>query len=85
LPYPAKFKLHIQLPTEGSNWFITYFPTVGMHRASGGSGAFTVYQRPAIPVPYLKPDGDFTLLVGDWYRAGHTVSIVQISVLLSLV
>ncbi|XP_078179897.1 L-ascorbate oxidase homolog [Carex rostrata] len=49
----------------------TYFPTVGMHRASGGFGALNVYQRPAIPVPYPKPDGDFTLLVGDWYKAGH--------------
>ncbi|KAJ3669854.1 hypothetical protein LUZ60_010178 [Juncus effusus] len=51
----------------------TYFPTVGMHRTAGGFGALNVHQRPGIPIPYGKPDGEFTLLVGDWYKAGHKV------------
>jgi len=38
-----------------------------LHRAAGGFGALNVYQRPAIPVPYPPPAGDFTLLVGDWF------------------
>ncbi|CAI0429567.1 unnamed protein product [Linum tenue] len=49
----------------------TYFPSTGFHRAAGGYGAINVYQRPRIPVPYATPDGDFTLLVGDWYKTGH--------------
>ncbi|PKI78431.1 hypothetical protein CRG98_001177 [Punica granatum] len=49
----------------------TYFPSTGMHRAAGGFGAINVYQRPRIPVPYPFPDGDFTLLIGDWFKTNH--------------
>ncbi|CAI0554220.1 unnamed protein product [Linum tenue] len=48
-----------------------YFPSTGFHRAAGGYGAINVYQRPRIPIPYATPDGDFTLLVGDWYKTDH--------------
>ncbi|CAN1225295.1 L-ascorbate oxidase homolog [Linum grandiflorum] len=51
----------------------TYFPSTGFHRAAGGYGAINVYSRPRIPVPYAIPDGDFTLLVGDWYKTDHKV------------
>ncbi|GJN24309.1 hypothetical protein PR202_gb12044 [Eleusine coracana subsp. coracana] len=63
--YTYKFQSKDQIGT------FTYFPSLAMHRAAGGFGAFNVYQRPAIPVPYPLPAGDFTLLVGDWYKAGH--------------
>uniref|UniRef100_A0ACD5UQ67 Uncharacterized protein n=1 Tax=Avena sativa TaxID=4498 RepID=A0ACD5UQ67_AVESA len=63
--YTYKFQAKDQIGT------FTYFPSVALHRAGGGFGALNVYQRPAIPVPYPQPDGDFTLLVGDWYLAGH--------------
>ncbi|KAL5199160.1 hypothetical protein ABZP36_002672 [Zizania latifolia] len=63
--YTYKFQAKDQIGT------FTYFPSVALHRAAGGFGAFNVYQRPAIPVPYPPPAGDFTLLVGDWYSAGH--------------
>uniref|UniRef100_A0A0E0LGF6 L-ascorbate oxidase n=1 Tax=Oryza punctata TaxID=4537 RepID=A0A0E0LGF6_ORYPU len=63
--YTYKFQAKDQIGT------FVYFPSVSMHRAAGGFGALNVYQRPAIPVPYPPPAGDFTLLVGDWYKAGH--------------
>uniref|UniRef100_A0A453BP69 L-ascorbate oxidase-like protein n=2 Tax=Aegilops tauschii subsp. strangulata TaxID=200361 RepID=A0A453BP69_AEGTS len=63
--YTYKFQAKDQIGT------FTYFPSVALHRAAGGFGALNVYQRPAIPVPYPPPAGDFTLLVGDWYLAGH--------------
>jgi FtsP/CotA-like multicopper oxidase with cupredoxin domain len=63
--YTYKFQAKDQIGT------FSYFPSVALHRAAGGFGALNVYQRPAIPVPYPQPDGDFTLLVGDWYLAGH--------------
>ncbi|KAM0849586.1 hypothetical protein ACQ4PT_053622 [Festuca glaucescens] len=63
--YTYKFQAKDQIGT------FTYFPSVALHRSAGGFGALNVYQRPAIPVPYPAPDGDFTLLVGDWYLAGH--------------
>ncbi|KAL3833377.1 hypothetical protein ACJIZ3_008113 [Penstemon smallii] len=49
----------------------TYFPSTLMHRAAGGFGALNVYARSVIPVPYAKPAGDFSLLIGDWYKTGH--------------
>ncbi|XP_016442490.1 L-ascorbate oxidase homolog [Nicotiana tabacum] len=49
----------------------TYFPSTQLHRAVGGFGALNVYARSVIPVPYAKPDGDFSLLIGDWYKTSH--------------
>ncbi|KAH1134251.1 hypothetical protein GYH30_012586 [Glycine max] len=30
-----------------------------------------IQERSVIPIPYPNPDGDFTLLVGDWYKTNH--------------
>ncbi|XP_009619786.1 L-ascorbate oxidase homolog [Nicotiana tomentosiformis] len=49
----------------------TYFPSTQLHRAVGGFGALNVYARSVIPVPYANPDGDFSLLIGDWYKTSH--------------
>ncbi|KAL0430311.1 UNVERIFIED_CONTAM: L-ascorbate oxidase [Sesamum radiatum] len=49
----------------------TYFPSTLMHRAAGGFGALNIYARSVIPVPYAKPAGDFSLLIGDWYKTNH--------------
>ncbi|CAN1315358.1 L-ascorbate oxidase homolog [Linum perenne] len=49
-----------------------YFPSLGFHKAVGGFGGIRILSRPGIPVPFADPDGDFTVLVGDWYRANHT-------------
>ncbi|GMH24606.1 hypothetical protein Nepgr_026449 [Nepenthes gracilis] len=49
----------------------TYFPSTAIHRAAGGFGAINVYSRPLIPIPYPNPAGDFTLLIGDWYKTSH--------------
>lgn len=44
-----------------------------MHKAAGGFGGLNVYRRSVIPIPYPNPDGDFTLLIGDWYKSSHKV------------
>lgn len=49
----------------------TYFPSTALHKAAGGYGALNVYQRAPIPIPYPPPDGDFTLLIGDWFKTSH--------------
>lgn len=49
----------------------SYFPSTLMHRAAGGFGTLNVWQRSVIAIPYPKPDGDFSLLIGDWYRRSH--------------
>ncbi|GAB2282558.1 hypothetical protein Dimus_017098 [Dionaea muscipula] len=55
----------------------TYFPWTLMQRAAGGFRALNIYRRAVIaviPLPYLEAaTGDFTLLVGDWFKADHKV------------
>lgn len=51
----------------------TYFPSTLMHRAAGGFGTLNVWQRSVIAIPYPKPDGDFSLLIGDWFKQSHKV------------
>ncbi|XP_072958625.1 L-ascorbate oxidase homolog [Typha angustifolia] len=70
-PIPPNSNYTYKFQTKDQIGTFTYFPSVGMQRAAGGYGALNVYQRPQIPVPYAKPDGDFTMLVGDWYKASH--------------
>jgi len=71
LPQPPATNYTYRLQAKDQIGTFTYFPSLALHRAAGGIGALNVYQRPAIPVPYPPPAGDFTLLVGDWYGAGH--------------
>ncbi|XAR57827.1 L-ascorbate oxidase [Bertholletia excelsa] len=63
--YTYKFQAKDQIGTH------SYFPSTLMHRAAGGFGALNIYARSVIPVPYPLPAEDFTLLIGDWYKANH--------------
>ncbi|CAL5072525.1 unnamed protein product [Urochloa decumbens] len=49
-----------------------YFPSLAFHKAAGGFGGIRVLSRPQIPVPFPPPAADYTLLIGDWYKANHT-------------
>lgn len=51
-----------------------YYPSTLMHRAAGGFGGFNILARPVIPIPYPKPDGEFTLLINDWWNKDNKVS-----------
>ncbi|XP_057825421.2 monocopper oxidase-like protein SKU5 [Cryptomeria japonica] len=48
-----------------------YFPSLDFQRAAGGYGGFIVNPRAVIPVPFGTPDGDFTVLISDWYTRSH--------------
>ncbi|GMY11698.1 l-ascorbate oxidase like [Fagus crenata] len=63
--YTYKFQAKDQIGT------FTYFPSTLLHKAAGGFGGLNVYERPQIPIPFPNPDGDFTLLVGDWFKTNH--------------
>ncbi|OIW10968.1 hypothetical protein TanjilG_22775 [Lupinus angustifolius] len=63
--YTYKFQPKDQIGT------FTYFPSTAFHKAGGGFGGLNVYHRSVIPIPYPNPDGDFTLLIGDWYKTNH--------------
>ncbi|XP_015961472.1 L-ascorbate oxidase homolog isoform X2 [Arachis duranensis] len=63
--YTYKFQAKDQIGTY------TYFPSTHLHKAAGGFGGLNVYHRSVISLPYPYPDGDFTLLIADWYKTGH--------------
>lgn len=73
-PIPPKSNYTYKFQTKDQIGTFTYFPSTSMHRVAGGFGGLNVYARPRIPVPYPLPSGDFTLLVGDWYKTDHKVS-----------
>lgn len=50
-----------------------YFPSTLMHRVAGGFGAINIHRRSVIPLPYPKPAGEHSLLIGDWYTTDHKV------------
>ncbi|CAI0435001.1 unnamed protein product [Linum tenue] len=49
-----------------------YFPSLNFHKAAGGFGGIRILSRPGIPVPFADPAGDYTILIGDWYKSNHT-------------
>ncbi|MCL7046554.1 hypothetical protein MKW94_000595 [Papaver nudicaule] len=69
IPPGRSFTYHLQVKDQIGTFM--YFPSTQMHKASGGFGGINIYSRARIPVPYAKPAGDFHLLLGDWYKAGH--------------
>ncbi|CAN6454323.1 unnamed protein product [Victoria cruziana] len=70
IPPGKNFTYVLQVKDQIGSYF--YFPSLGMHKAAGGYGGFRVSSRPLIPVPFPPPAGDFTALIGDWYKANHT-------------
>ncbi|KAA8535950.1 hypothetical protein F0562_028428 [Nyssa sinensis] len=48
-----------------------YFPSLAFHKAAGGFGGIRILSRPLIPIPFPEPTGDYTVLIGDWYKENH--------------
>ncbi|CAA7392753.1 unnamed protein product [Spirodela intermedia] len=71
IPPGRNFTYHFQVKDQIGSFF--YFPSMGMHKAAGGFGGLRINSRLLIPVPFDPPAGDFTVLIGDWYTAGHNL------------
>ncbi|XP_068646140.1 L-ascorbate oxidase homolog [Aristolochia californica] len=70
IPPGRNFTYIIQVKDQIGSFF--YFPSLAFHKAAGGFGGIRILSRPRIPVPFPDPAGDFTVLIGDWYKANHT-------------
>ncbi|URD97276.1 L-ascorbate oxidase [Musa troglodytarum] len=70
IPPGRNFTYVMQVKDQIGSFF--YFPSLAFHKAAGGFGGIRVLSRPLIPVPFPPPAGDFTLLIGDWYKANHS-------------
>jgi hypothetical protein len=71
IPPGKNYTYAIQVKDQIGSFF--YFPSLAVHKAAGGFGGFRILSRPRIPVPFPEPAGDFTFLIGDWFKHDHKV------------
>ncbi|XP_010259022.1 PREDICTED: monocopper oxidase-like protein SKU5 [Nelumbo nucifera] len=71
-PIPVDYNWTYQFQVKDQIGSFFYFPSLNFQRAAGGYGGFIINNRPVIPVPFGTPDGDYTILIGDWYNRNHT-------------
>ncbi|KAL7218086.1 hypothetical protein ACSBR2_011374 [Camellia fascicularis] len=69
---PPKWNWTYQFQVKDQIGSFFYFPLLNFQRASGGYGRFIINNRDIIPIPFATPDGDITILIGDWYTRNHT-------------
>ncbi|KAI4366274.1 hypothetical protein MLD38_022169 [Melastoma candidum] len=70
IPPGRNFTYILQVKDQIGSFY--YFPSLAFHKAAGGFGGIRILSRPLIPVPFADPSGDYTVLIGDWYKANHT-------------
>lgn len=75
IPPGRNFTYILQVKDQIGSFY--YFPSLGFHKAAGGFGGIRILSRPRIPVPFPDPAGDYTVLIGDWYKLNHTVSLTS--------
>ncbi|KAF2295152.1 hypothetical protein GH714_031733 [Hevea brasiliensis] len=72
-PIPPNSNWTYKFQTKDQIGTFNYFPSIGIQRVAGGFGGFNVQSRSVIAIPYLIPAEEFTLLIGDWYKADDKV------------
>ncbi|XP_021756514.1 L-ascorbate oxidase homolog [Chenopodium quinoa] len=70
IPPGKNFTYILQVKDQIGSFY--YFPSLGFHKAAGAFGGIRILSRPRIPVPFPDPAGDYTVLIGDWYKSNHT-------------
>lgn len=80
IPPGKNFTYILQVKDQIGSFY--YFPSLSFHKAAGGFGGIRILSRPRIPVPFPDPSGDYTVLIGDWYKLNHTVSILIINIII---
>ncbi|XP_010500092.1 PREDICTED: L-ascorbate oxidase homolog [Camelina sativa] len=70
IPPRSNYTYILQVKDQIGSFY--YFPSLAFHKAAGGFGGIRILSRPGIPVPFADPAGDYTVLIGDWYKTNHT-------------
>jgi FtsP/CotA-like multicopper oxidase with cupredoxin domain len=71
-PIPPRWNWTYEFQVKDQIGSFFYFPSLNFQRASGGFGGFIINPRSVIPLPFGTPDGDITIMIGDWYIRNHT-------------
>ncbi|KAF8039125.1 hypothetical protein BT93_B1620 [Corymbia citriodora subsp. variegata] len=53
-----------------------YLPSLNFHKAAGGFGPIRINNRKVIAVPFLTPEAEFDLLIGDWYNQSYKPDVI---------
>ncbi|XP_062079199.1 L-ascorbate oxidase homolog isoform X2 [Humulus lupulus] len=75
IPPGKNFTYILQVKDQIGSFY--YFPSLAFHKAAGGFGGIRILSRPRIPVPFPDPAGDYTVLIGDWYKSNHTTEMTE--------
>ncbi|OMO52433.1 Cupredoxin [Corchorus olitorius] len=75
-PIPPKWNWTYQFQVKDQIGSFFYFPSLHFQRAAGGFGGFIINNRNIIPIPFNTPDGDITILIGDWYTRNHSGKLI---------
>ncbi|KAK3001186.1 hypothetical protein RJ639_021891 [Escallonia herrerae] len=70
IPPGRNYTFMLQVKDQIGSFY--YYPSLAFHKAAGGFGGIRILSRPRIPVPFDDPAGDYTVLIGDWYKSNHT-------------
>lgn len=73
-PIPPKWNWTYQFQVKDQIGSFYYFPSLNFQRASGGFGPIVINNREIIPIPFPEPDGEISIMIGDWYTRNHKVS-----------
>ncbi|CAM8980311.1 unnamed protein product [Rhodiola kirilowii] len=71
-PIPPKWNWTYNFQVKDQVGSFYYFPSINFQKASGGYGGFIINNREVIPIPFDTPNGDITIMIGDWYIRNHT-------------
>ncbi|CAH8383628.1 unnamed protein product [Eruca vesicaria subsp. sativa] len=72
-PIPPKWNFTYSFQVKDQIGSFFYFPSLNFQRASGGFGPIVIDNQDRIPLPFTKPDGEITFMIGDWFTQNHTV------------
>ncbi|KAJ7536091.1 hypothetical protein O6H91_12G056300 [Diphasiastrum complanatum] len=71
IPSGQNWTYDFQVKDQIGSYF--YWPTTLFQRTAGGFGGIQVHPRSAagVTVPFGQPEGDYFVLIGDWYAESH--------------
>ncbi|KAF6146924.1 hypothetical protein GIB67_036643 [Kingdonia uniflora] len=74
---PTSWNWTYQFQVKDQIGSFSYFPSNNFQRVAGGYGGIIVNNRDVIAIPFGTPDGDFTIMIGDWYNRNHFANNVE--------
>ncbi|CAN8253400.1 unnamed protein product [Cochlearia groenlandica] len=70
-PIPPRWNFTYSFQVKDQIGSYYYFPSLNFQRASGGFGPIVINNRELVPIPFPKPDGEISFVIGDWYTQSH--------------